>query len=289
MNLLNYIQGERRGKKAHQLEQESMHDPFLSDAIDGYDKINDDPVYHLKTLRRQILKRSRKKTYRIQLWNIAACVLVVICFGAIFFLKDTNRLEEISYVENQTKGPIIEEFQNQINESSAANDTILVIHEEEKEVIEKTPEKEKIKGEVIQREKVDYFSQTEEIQTAFRDKNENTTLTNAEIQAILLGENPEEFPEKTDEPNFQTPKPTIGESAYKEYLEKNRKLSIGSACESRRGKVILLFQVNEKGRPAKISVLRSLCQAADNEAVRLLQNGPDWTISERNTQLEILF
>lgn len=289
MNLLDYIQGERRGKKAHQLEQESMHDPFLSDAIDGYDKINDDPVYHLKTLRRQILKRSRKKTYRIQLWNIAACVLVVICFGAIFFLKDTNRLEEISYVENQTKGPIIEEFQNQINESSAANDTILVIHEEEKEVIEKTPEKEKIKGEVIQREKVDYFSQTEEIQTAFRDKNENTTLTNAEIQAILLGENPEEFPEKTDEPNFQTPKPTIGESAYKEYLEKNRKLSIGSACESRRGKVILLFQVNEKGRPAKISVLRSLCQAADNEAVRLLQNGPDWTISERNTQLEILF
>ena len=289
MNLLNYIQGERRGKKAHQLEQESMHDPFLSDAIDGYDKINDDPVYHLKTLRRQILKRSRKKTYRIQLWNIAACVLVVICFGAIFFLKDTNRLEEISYVENQTKGPIIEEFQNQINESSAANDTILVIHEEEKEVIEKTPEKEKIKGEVIQREKVDYFSQTEEIQTAFRDKNENTTLTNAEIQAILLGENPEEFPEKTDEPNFQTPKPTIGESAYKEYLEKNRKLSIGSACESRRGKVILLFQVNEKGRPAKISVLRSLCQAADNEAIRLLQSGPDWTISDRNAQIEILF
>ena len=289
MNLLNYIQGERRGKKAHQLEQESMHDPFLYDAIEGYDKINDNPTYHLKTLQKQIVKRSRKKSHRIQLWNIAACVLLVICLSAVFFLKDTNRLEEISYVENQIKGPQIAEFQNQINESSTANDTIVVIHEEKKEVIEKRPEKEEIKGEVILREKVNHFPKTEKIQTNLRTEKPNTMLTNAEIQAILSGRNQEEFSEKIDERNFQTPKPTIGERAYKEYLEKNRKSSRGSACESRRGKVILLFQVNEKGRPAKISVLRSLCQAADNEAIRLLQSGPDWTISDRNAQIEILF
>jgi outer membrane biosynthesis protein TonB len=294
MNLLDYIQGERRGKKAHELEQESMHDPFLSDAIDGYDALKDNPVFHLKTLQKQIAKRSRKKWRRIQLWNIAVGVLAVICIGAIFFLKE-NRLEEIPYVENQMQTPQIEEIQNQIQESPAVEDTIVIIQEVEKEVekevevIANNARKKEQEKKVIPREKVNHFSQTEDIQAYFRGKPKNATLTNAEIQAIFSGENQGNAVNKADESIYQTPQPATGESAYKEYLEKNRKPAGESASKSQHGKVILLFQVNEKGRPVKITVLRSLSQAADNEAIRLLQNGPDWTIGEKNARLEILF
>ena len=39
MRLSDYIQGLRKGKEAHRLEKESMKDPFLADAIDGYNQV----------------------------------------------------------------------------------------------------------------------------------------------------------------------------------------------------------------------------------------------------------
>jgi len=39
MNLLTYIQGKRKGKEAHRIEKEAMRDPFLADALEGYDEV----------------------------------------------------------------------------------------------------------------------------------------------------------------------------------------------------------------------------------------------------------
>ena len=39
MKLIDYIQGKRRGQEANRLEREAMNDPFLQDAIDGFDRI----------------------------------------------------------------------------------------------------------------------------------------------------------------------------------------------------------------------------------------------------------
>ena len=39
MKLLDYIRGLRKGKEAHRLERESMQDPFLADAMDGYSQV----------------------------------------------------------------------------------------------------------------------------------------------------------------------------------------------------------------------------------------------------------
>ena len=88
----------------------------------------------------------------------------------------------------------------------------------------------------------------------------------------------------------QTSKPVAGEKAYNDYIEKNRNpLSSYDDCGSLHGKVILSFSVNKQGRPEEINIFRSLCRAADKEAIRLLQNGPDWTVSNKVTRLEINF
>ena len=42
MNLKQYIRGRRRGKAARDLEKEALNDPFLNDAIDGYDAVPGD-------------------------------------------------------------------------------------------------------------------------------------------------------------------------------------------------------------------------------------------------------
>ena len=48
MKLLDYIQGLRKGKEAHRLERESMQDPFLADAMDGYSQVEGNHEQRIK-------------------------------------------------------------------------------------------------------------------------------------------------------------------------------------------------------------------------------------------------
>jgi len=85
-------------------------------------------------------------------------------------------------------------------------------------------------------------------------------------------------------------KSTNWEKAYNDYIEQNRRQLTDPDCRNRHGKVILLFIVSKQGRPTNITVFRSLCQEADREAIRLLQDGPDWAITdESRTRFEINF
>ena len=81
--------------------------------------------------------------------------------------------------------------------------------------------------------------------------------------------------------------PVIGERAYNEYLEKNLRKFPNNACGENNGKIILMFKVNAKGRPFDIAILRSLCQSIDEEAIRLLEGGSNWTPCDNYARLEI--
>jgi len=83
--------------------------------------------------------------------------------------------------------------------------------------------------------------------------------------------------------------PVVGERAYNDYLEKNLKKLPESAYEGNRGKIILLFKVNERGRPFDIAILRSVNQFVDSEVKQLLRDGPDWTPCDNDARLEITF
>ena len=55
MKLLDYIRGLRKGKEAHRLEKESMKDPFLADAMDGYHQVEGD---HEQQIRQRPILRT---------------------------------------------------------------------------------------------------------------------------------------------------------------------------------------------------------------------------------------
>lgn len=61
MKLLDYIQGLRKGKEAHRLERESMQDPFLADAMDGYSQVEGNHEQRIEKLRMQVSTYSTKK------------------------------------------------------------------------------------------------------------------------------------------------------------------------------------------------------------------------------------
>ena len=68
-------------------------------------------------------------------------------------------------------------------------------------------------------------------------------------------------------------KPLVGWPSYFSYLKENNQLTkagkLGRAVE-------LSFSIGKDGKPANIQVLKSLGEAYDVEALRLLKAGPDW-------------
>ena len=102
---------------------------------------------------------------------------------------------------------------------------------------------------------------------------------------------PESFKQRAEKIDNSSKKsyPVIGEKAYNDYLEKNLRKLPDNACGGNYGKLILMFKVDPKGRPFDIAVLRSLCKSVDEEAIRLLKEGSDWTACDNYARLEIIF
>ena len=131
MKLKDYIQGKRHGKEANQLEREAMNDPFLNDAIDGFDSVEGDHLSVIGELEKQIAgkNRSHKPFVRYLLAGIAASVALLIGFS-IFMnqenspapelaqtgIKDTIRKKEIAQKDLavQKNEPEVSETENKI-------------------------------------------------------------------------------------------------------------------------------------------------------------------------------
>ena len=101
MKLLPYIKGIRRGKEAHRVELEAMKDSFLSEALEGYDSIDDNHFERISHLQKQINRRAlnkkpiRKKKQIIIPWknlSIAASVLICLSLGGYFLATNYKSL-----------------------------------------------------------------------------------------------------------------------------------------------------------------------------------------------------
>jgi outer membrane biosynthesis protein TonB len=60
-------------------------------------------------------------------------------------------------------------------------------------------------------------------------------------------------------------------------------------CKEAKGDVTLRFYVDENGRPYDITVKKSLCPSADKEAIRLVEEGPDWSLTDKELTKKISF
>lgn len=79
--------------------------------------------------------------------------------------------------------------------------------------------------------------------------------------------------------------PKIGLRAYNEYMGKAAVRLEGEV----RGDVTLTFSVNRYGRPSRIRVVETLTQEAHREAIRLLDNGPEWSPTDTPVTIVIRF
>ena len=377
MRLSDYIQGLRKGKEAHRLEKESMKDPFLADAIDGYNQVEGNHEQRIEQLRIQISARSTKKrnTYAI-IWSVAACLVIGFGISSYFlFPKETPEpvipiipQKEIALVPTKTKTDstpispvsmkqadkkdIIAKSRTTISKPPSAPITTMPMEEEtsdqmvaatDEEVIMTTgasdpesvkkmriakmaviPTNDIIKGKVTDQKGEPLIGASvmykgTNIGTVTDMNGEFSLLKKAEnkqLTAQYIGYDPVEVPVDTSRTMLiamnedqkglsevvvvghgvnkkankdNTPQPVDGKRKYLKYLKKNLVRPTDETCAQVKGKVVLTFLVNRDGRPFHIKVKKSLCESSDKEAIRLVQEGPDWTYGNKQAEVTVKF
>jgi hypothetical protein len=281
MSFLRYIQGVRLGKEAHDIERESMEDILLYEAIDGFDLVDGDHTKRIKKIRKSVSKRMQNRTSQnFQKFSIAASILVVFGLGGyLLFTKDAPRVvdtPELSMFEEVVTDSVCSE----LTEENAG----LLAQKESKQTKRDKP----VTQPVVSHD-LDIQAQK---QSAVASNQIELREDEAMEESKLVDDGSKsKISVKVEVQEPGVPAPVIGKRAYEYYLERSiRSIDLNDeSCNGGKGKVILLFHVNEKGRPYDVSVFRSLCQSADKEAIRLLNEGPDWTVGDKEVKLEINF
>ena len=418
MKLLDYIRGLRKGKEAHRLEKESMQDPFLADAMDGYNQVEGNHEQRIEKLRMQVSAHSAKKksTYAIT-WSIAACLIIGFGISSYFlFLKksmtdevfiaeesvsiklaepaapptpaipatptvpatpqkeialattkvktDSTPISEITARQADKKDMIAEiqttsqpqgapvaavPMMEEVSEETAAlQEVVATIDTFESESDKKMklakvatilPQNNMIKGRVTdgkgepligasvtykgtnigtitnmngefslvkkddkKRLTAEYIGydpveiQVDTSRTMLIAMNENKQALN---EVVVVGYGAKKNKKSTTTGNVVTvkeqakkeitPQPVIGKRSYQKYLKEHLVRPTDEKCAQVKGKVVLTFLINKEGRPFYIKVKESLCESADKEAIRLIQEGPDWIYGNKLVEVTVKF
>lgn len=370
MRLLDYIQGVRKGKEAHRLEKEAMRDPFLADAMDGYNSTAQNQEQRIEELRRLVKGKSKEKKNYTTALSIAASLFIVVSIGGYFWFQKDPIAKEGGEIALESEQPIPSVNQKEdISATVIQEDTLktvspLIAKNREPEVLASVPVSDNIafsdtdieeselsleikpnldaatkpvtlkevrgkvtdqKGEPLVGASVAVKGTTNRTITDLDGSFVLNTGDNEELRVGYIGYDSVELPADTtmnmliamkedtlsldevvvvgystqkkssivgsiqETKSVGKPRPVMGMKELKKYLKENLIRLDDDECANKKGKVILSFQVDEDGRPYSITVKKSLCPSLDKEAIRLIEDGPNWTIGNEAAEITIRF
>lgn len=101
---------------------------------------------------------------------------------------------------------------------------------------------------------------------------EDTSFTKNQVLAF----NKTKTSERKSSLKIEEPEPIDGWDNYDLYIANNIQPPEELQSKQTRGEVEISFEVNQQGEPVNIKVEKSLCDACDKEAVRVIKEGPKW-------------
>jgi hypothetical protein len=245
-----------------------MQDVFLADALDGYDKIKGDHINRIEKLQKQISQRTHSKNNDFRNWSVVASFLLIIALVSYLFLKDVSHTPaEYMVVRNKPDMEL----------RMPKTDSLVRINKDS----EKIPSPALMEKEIL----AEPFEAEE---NTFSAESTSLSVDTSELQSVVETETEDESDKIA--PNVsETPEPVVGSSDYEKYLKSKIVVPTGDDCKNAKGKVVLSFYVDETGRPFRTNVKQSLCPAADEEAIRLILEGPAWTIGSNEVEIGVDF
>ncbi len=304
--------------EAYRFEREMERDAFLYEAMEGYeDMLTSDIQQALDELDDRLDERSNRKGF-IFTWQAAAIGLIIIAGTTVFAILggtddqiDTATTEENNYAPRSSQ-PSFKAMEGEpayvINDSSEKEEALVSspLKEESSlpsptdavayEPVEAAADREEdlkysstsqpesltfsSAGNGIQADSLGEIASNElEDFVAIAEPEQKSLLQSTEVNNAPTMEPRVASSKRAEEANEAAPAPSPegGMDAYNKYLKKNLQRSAGMP----RGNVVLSFEFDRNGGPKDIKVENSLCTACDAEAIRLVEEGPTWNVSDR--------
>ena len=123
-------------------------------------------------------------------------------------------------------------------------------------------------------------------------RNVNVVMTPTQLPAdevVVLNTKPAPMARKRMQVVIDTLEPAEGWTNFDDYIAGNLKTPEEFKSKPIRGEVELSFDVNNAGQPVNITVVKSLCEKCDEEAIRLLKEGPKWKQNRKKGKVKIRF
>lgn len=315
MNYRRYIQGDRKGRDANRIEREAMTDPFLADALEGYEQAESLETKRIGDIRKEIKLKTRRRHFRIRNWTVAASLLICTGLGA-YFLLNTNKFPAADRIAQSAPETVADEVE-MIRQDSAVDETLAVSRpvpsapaEAESLVIEDIAIADNKEDNILAEEAEETAQEAvqEQAQTAkeIPAKPQAAVVAAAPPMATQaeerIADNQDEDKQALDEvvviaygtqkrsrETTAPPQPVIGNRAYKKYLKEHLVRPTDDECKDIKGKVTVLFHIGNDGKPYNFTIKKALCPSADKEAIRLIEEGPLWTTGNKEVSITIKF
>lgn len=288
-----YLEGKLDHEEMHRLEKQALNDPFLWEALEGYTHTSN-PGTELSILQRQLHERivhlqENKKVFDFtwQRLSVAASASVLFITAGILFWMNVNRSGPPT--EKQVQVALIDRdsLKSEIHGSSPSGPVIrekeYPVSSDETRITAYKSTSDANNGSELNNSSSKEESRISSARTSIPASKLRIQEQGAVSRAVSSAEGVSA--------SEQAVQPVPGWDIYRKYLEDNIRKPAADANIS--GSVLLSFELDDKGKPVKINVLKGLTEACDAEAIRLIKEGPAWKTrvgSKINTgRIEIRF
>lgn len=284
MKLWRYIQGNRKGKEAHRIEKEAMNDPFLADALEGYEKIPGNHQRGVAKLQKRITNKSKgRKSNPLKAWSIAASILVAVGIGTWFLLDNNPSVKEDLYAIERSIQAEEALPPTATPQEKVATDSVDTVSQKSTIAQAKTNAADKKETKpiepiaIMEEESANLMVQVEEVEERPSAPLQPEKVKTDIMMRTATADTAKDTTRAAAPPsNASTPHPVAGMDAYMDYIQRNLRRPTDEECRNAKGPVIVMFKIGQSGRPYNIRVTQGLCSSTNKEAIRLIIHGPDW-------------
>ena len=120
----------------------------------------------------------------------------------------------------------------------------------------------------------------------------NVTLKRTELspeETVVLSKAKEKPPAKRLYVTVDSLEPAEGWASFDDYVTTHLQRPEELKEKGLMGEVELQFNVNKEGQPVNITVTQSLCSQCNEEAIRILKEGPKWKKAKKKGKVKIKF
>ena len=296
MQLKDYIRGDRRGKEANRLERKAMNDPFLRDALDGFDAVPGDHANTIERLEKKIAHTTvapANKRKMFTYWSAAATILLLIGFGAYFLFKNDVPRNTLAILQtNKPESRMMDELLLPQIAPAMEEEAMMASEDATKESHQTMPAQTQTAAKatpasptVSQQNDLMADAAEEKKQEASEvvvvaydtKKKDARTRSNEVFEARQSDSASKTYSKSADNPNF-------GEKEFQAFCQQK---AVKNLCHGKTISVKVTFFVEATGKPSQIKFNRYTCEEAKKEIERLLTASPTWTQADRKVTMTI--